>query len=61
MHVIFVEPSFPKNQREFLRALSSVGARVTGIGEAPVEALVIWAPGGEVERIAPGFNVRPIR
>jgi biotin carboxylase len=39
MHVIFVEPSFPKNQREFVRALSSVGARVTGIGEAPVEGL----------------------
>jgi hypothetical protein len=39
MHVIFVEPAFPRNQREFPRALSAVGARVTGIGERPVEYL----------------------
>ncbi|MCK6479287.1 MAG: ATP-grasp domain-containing protein, partial [Planctomycetaceae bacterium] len=39
MHVIFVEPRFPANQQEFVRALHAVGARVTGIGEAPVEAL----------------------
>jgi carbamoylphosphate synthase large subunit len=39
MHVIFVEPRFPANQRQFVRALHAVGARVTGIGEAPVEAL----------------------
>ena len=35
MHVIFVEPAFPRNQREFVRALNAVGARVTGIGERP--------------------------
>ncbi|MEZ5333080.1 MAG: ATPase [Thermoanaerobaculia bacterium] len=39
MHVLFVEPSFPSNQREFVRALASAGARVTGIGEAPLEAI----------------------
>ncbi len=39
MHVLFVEPAFPRNQREFVRALASVGARVTGIGERPVEYL----------------------
>jgi hypothetical protein len=39
MHVVFVEPGFPRNQREFPRALRNVGARVTGIGEAPIEAL----------------------
>lgn len=39
MHVIFVEPRFPSNQRQFARALHAVGARVTGIGESPVEAL----------------------
>ena len=39
MNVIFVEPSFPNNQREFVRALHSVGARVTGIGERPAEWL----------------------
>jgi formate-dependent phosphoribosylglycinamide formyltransferase (GAR transformylase) len=39
MHVLLVEPAFPKNQREFARALHAVGARVTGIGERPPEAL----------------------
>jgi formate-dependent phosphoribosylglycinamide formyltransferase (GAR transformylase) len=39
MHVIFVEPVFPANQREFARALHGVGATVTGIGERPKDAL----------------------
>ncbi len=39
MHVLFVEPTFPRNQRDFVRALHAVGARVTGIGEAPPESL----------------------
>lgn len=30
-------------------------------GDEPVRAVVVWAPGGEVERIAPGFEERPIR
>jgi len=33
MHVVFVEPAFPRNQREFVRALRAAGAHVTGIGE----------------------------
>lgn len=37
--VVFIEPCFPANQREFARALHAVGARVTGIGERPKEAL----------------------
>lgn len=37
--VIFIEPCFPANQREFVRALHAVGARVIGIGERPKEAL----------------------
>jgi formate-dependent phosphoribosylglycinamide formyltransferase (GAR transformylase) len=37
--VIFVEPCFPANQREFVRALASVGARVIGIGERDKSAL----------------------
>ncbi len=37
--VVFLEPCFPPNQREFVRALHSVGARVTGIGERPKESL----------------------
>ncbi|MET0838515.1 MAG: ATP-grasp domain-containing protein [Marmoricola sp.] len=39
MRVIFVEPNFPRNQREFVRALASVGAEVIGIGESPEEML----------------------
>lgn len=39
MHVVFVEPAFPRNQGEFIRALHTVGAQVTAIGEAPAEAL----------------------
>jgi carbamoylphosphate synthase large subunit len=39
MHVILVAPHFPANQRNFARALRAVGARVTGIGDAPVEYL----------------------
>ena len=33
MNVIFVEPFFPRNQREFARALAEAGATVIGIGE----------------------------
>lgn len=39
MNVIFIEPSFPYNQREFVRALSAAGANVIGIGERPAETL----------------------
>jgi len=39
MHVVFVEPAFPRNQREFVRALRAVGARVSGIGERSLDAL----------------------
>ncbi len=39
MHVVFVEPCFPPSQQEHARALAEVGARVTGIGERPVESL----------------------
>jgi formate-dependent phosphoribosylglycinamide formyltransferase (GAR transformylase) len=38
MHVLFVEPRFPANQRQFVRALHDVGAKVTGIGEHPPDA-----------------------
>ena len=39
MHVVLVEPSFPKNQREFLRGLIATGASVSAISERPAEAL----------------------
>ena len=37
--MIFVEPSFPRNQREFVRGLAQVGAEVIGVGETPQEHL----------------------
>ena len=39
LDVIFLEPCFPANQREFVRALHAVGARVIGIGERPKDSL----------------------
>jgi formate-dependent phosphoribosylglycinamide formyltransferase (GAR transformylase) len=39
MNVVFVEPHFPRNQREFVRGLAEVGATVVGIGESHVDAL----------------------
>jgi len=39
VNVVFLEPAFPSNQREFVRALHAVGARVIGIGERPLAAL----------------------
>ncbi|MFP5283134.1 MAG: acetyl-CoA carboxylase biotin carboxylase subunit family protein [Actinomycetes bacterium] len=35
MNVVFVEPAFPANQRQFVRGLAEVGATVIGIGERP--------------------------
>lgn len=40
MHVIFIEPNFPAVQKQFVRALKQVGAKVTAIGETPAE----WLP-----------------
>lgn len=39
MHVIFLAPHFPANQRRFVRGLKQVGAMVTGIGDTPAHRL----------------------
>jgi len=39
MHVVFVEPRFPANQKQFVRALAEVGATVTAIGEGSKDSL----------------------
>ncbi len=44
MHVVFVEPRFPGNQREFVRGLREAGAEVSAVGESPPSAL-----GGDVQ------------
>jgi hypothetical protein len=39
MNVIFLDPGFPASQREFVRALVSVGAHVVGVGDRPYDWL----------------------
>ena len=39
VNVVFVEPFFPANQRQFARALAESGATVIGVGEYPADAL----------------------
>jgi carbamoylphosphate synthase large subunit len=39
VNIVFVEPAFPSNQREFVRALAEAGATVIGVGERPADAL----------------------
>lgn len=39
MHVVLVEPCFPKNQREFLRGLLATGATISAISERAPESL----------------------
>ena len=39
MNILFLEPAFPANQRQFVRALASIGATVLGIGERPYDGL----------------------
>ena len=55
MHILFVEPAFPANQREFVRGLSRLrhtGVRITGIGERPAEYLV-----GQLEHVVASGRV----
>jgi carbamoylphosphate synthase large subunit len=39
MNVVFLAPSFPSNQRQFVRALAEAGATVIGVGESQVDEL----------------------
>ena len=39
MHIVFVEPRFPGNQRLFIKALAEIGATVTAIGEGSKSSL----------------------
>lgn len=39
MHVVFIEPRFPANQRHFVRALAEVGATISAIGEGSKDSL----------------------
>lgn len=39
MHVVFIEPRFPGNQKLFIKALAEVGATVSAIGEGSKDSL----------------------
>jgi len=39
MHVVLVEPRFPGNQKQFVKALAEVGATITAIGEGSKDSL----------------------
>lgn len=39
MRVVFLEPAFPDNQRQFVRGLAQAGAEVIGLGERPQDWL----------------------
>src|SRR5579859_798957 len=39
MHIVFVEPRFPANQKLFIRGLAEIGATVTAIGEGSKDSL----------------------
>jgi len=39
MHIVFVEPRFPANQKLFIRALAEIGATITAIGEGSKSSL----------------------
>src|SRR5580704_10779832 len=39
MHVVFIEPRFPGNQKLFIRGLAELGATVTAIGEGSKDSL----------------------
>lgn len=52
MNVIFIEPAFPSNQRQFVRALRAVGANVIGIGERPYD----WLDGETRHWLSGGYE-----
>jgi hypothetical protein len=39
MHIVFIEPRFPGNQKLFVKALAEIGATVTAIGEGSKDSL----------------------
>ena len=39
MHIVFIEPRFPGNQKLFVKALAEIGATVTAIGEGGKDSL----------------------
>lgn len=38
-HIVFIEPRFPANQKQFIRGLAEVGATISAIGEGSKDSL----------------------
>ncbi|MBA3538093.1 MAG: ATP-grasp domain-containing protein [Deltaproteobacteria bacterium] len=39
MHIVFIEPRFPANQKNFIKALAQIGAKISAIGEGSKDSL----------------------
>ncbi len=39
MHIVFIEPRFPTNQRQFIRGMAEVGITISAIGEGSKDSL----------------------
>ena len=39
MHIVFIEPRFPANQKQFIRGLAEAGATISAIGEGGKDSL----------------------
>ena len=39
VHIVFIEPRFPANQKQFIKALAEIGAKVSAIGEGSKDSL----------------------
>ncbi len=39
MHIVFIEPRFPANQKQFIKGLAEIGATVSAIGEGSKDSL----------------------
>lgn len=39
MHIVFIEPRFPGNQKQFVKGLAEVGAKISAIGEGSKASL----------------------
>jgi len=39
MHIVFIEPRFPANQKQFIKGLAEIGATISAIGEGSKDSL----------------------
>src|SRR6185503_2905139 len=39
MHIVFIEPRFPANQKQFIKGLAQIGATISAIGEGSKDSL----------------------